>query len=276
MPSNGTPMNDNTDNDGPSAGRDDDARHGGPRAAERRRYALRRFLRRRSLSIADLYRALGLSTGKAFYNFDNGRSDASSLPLIERILELYDDATFEELVGLPSRPRSKSPARRIPCPTHNVVVQMVLHAGERRRSVDLPYSEMSILPLPPMMQHPGRGAFGAVVGSHGAEQAYREGAILVCRDFKPGSLLPPPGTRVVVQHWQGKRVEAIVREVVLVDGEPWLISCSTSPERQRPLRPSALAERRNRLSENLPSDDTADILGVVMWSWMPEPGTRTS
>lgn len=102
-------MNNIPDNDVPSAGHDDEARHGSPRAAERRRHALRRFLQRRSLSIAVLYRALGLSTGNAFYNFVNGRSDALSLPLIERILELYDDATFEELVGLPSRPGSKPP-----------------------------------------------------------------------------------------------------------------------------------------------------------------------
>jgi hypothetical protein len=85
--------------------------------AERRREALRRFLRRFQVTPTELARRVGAPTGNSYYNFLNGRTRELSLDMIERILLAFPSATFEELVGLPNR--SSSDARSAPRPSRS-------------------------------------------------------------------------------------------------------------------------------------------------------------
>ena len=50
------------------------------------------------------------------------------------------------------------------------------------------------------------------------------------------------------------------------------MSCSTSEEHQAPLQPSLPLARGRAAGDN----DIVDIAGIVIWAWVPQPGTTTS
>jgi len=259
----------------PSGDRPDSTTHddettlgGGSAAAQRRRRALQEFLLARQMSFADLARSLGLATANAFYNFTNGRSDCLSLPMIERILDAYPAATFEELTGRPGRSRAPARPRQVAnWVPHVIVVRMEARAGQWRRSAELPQDRLVLLPLPQPARSAGADAFGVVVAAPGAEQVYPVGALLVVRPYKGRGHLPE-GTRVIVHRHRGHKVEVTVRETRFLDGALWLASCSTEMEHQEPLRPTPPPSRRQAAT------DVVDIAGVVVWALVPEKGIK--
>lgn len=248
---------------------DDDALPGGPTAGQRRRRALQEFLRARDMRLADLARSLGLTTANAFYNFTNGYSDALSLPMIERILDVHPDGSFEELTGRPPRSAGQPPVpRRLPSwVPHLVVVRMEARAGLWRGSTELPPERTLLLPLPRSVRLAGAPAYGVIVATPGAERVYPAGSLLVVRPHD-GRRILPEGARVIVHHRRLRRVEVTVREVRYLDGELWLASCSTAADHQQALRPTPPPSRRQA------STETVDIAGAVIWALVPETGVR--
>jgi len=238
-------------------------------AADRRRRGLTDFLQARHLRVADLARSIGLSTANAFYNFLHGRSDNLSLRMIEMILDFYPGTTFDELVGRQSRRPPPPPQRAAPSVPGTVLVRSEARAGLWRSTVDLPLDRQVILPLPHTVKVSSSKAFGVAVGMPGAERAYPAGALLLARTYDGREGTPPDSTRVIVHRRRGPRVEVTIREIVTRDGELWLESCSTREEHRAPLQPS-LPLARGRPAGGI---DIVDIAGVVVWAWVPQPGT---
>lgn len=58
-----------------------------------------------------------------------------------------------------------------------------MHAPDRAMDIDF------------TRRQPGRGAFGTLVGAHGAERAYPTGTLLVCRGLADGEPLLPTRAR---------------------------------------------------------------------------------
>ena len=247
---------------------DDDPVLGGSVAAQRRRRALREFLQARNMRLADLARSLGLTTANAFYNFTNGHSDALSLPMIERILDVHPDVTFEELTGRPQcSVASQSPRRAPSWVPRLVVVRMEARAGQWRRSVDLPQDRLILLPLPRSARLAGTDAFGVVVAEPGAERAYPAGTLLVARPYD-GRGRVAEGARLIVHRRRDRKVEVTIREARYVDGELRLASCGAEVDDQDLVCPSPIPSRRQA------SIDFVDIAGVVMWALAPEKGVK--
>lgn len=239
------------------------------RADERRRNALRDFLRAHDLTAAELARRIGTANANLIYNLQKGRSGSLSIPIVERILGLYRDTTFEALVGLPARPLPRSPVREDSgWPGHSVVVTMEAVAGRWATSAHMDPQRWELLPLSKRVPVARPRGFGILVGAPGAERAYPAGSVLLCRTQEYGEVLQP-GTRVVVHRQRGKLIEITIREVVVSEGRTWLTSCSNKAEFQEALLvPNYKVERRTSGSPDF------RIEGVVAWALMPEPGIR--
>ncbi len=239
------------------------------RAAERRRDALRDFLRNHDLTASELARRIGTANANLIYNLQQGRSASLSIPVVERILGLFREVTFEELVGLPPRPLTRPSVRKdTGWPDHSVVVAMEAAAGTWVPSVNMAPERWELLPLSKRVLIAKPRGFGVLVGAPGAEKAYPTGSILLCRTQEYGETLEP-GTRVVVQRQRSKLIEITIREVMISEGRTWLLSCSNKAEFQDALLvPNYRVEKRSSGSPDF------KIEGVVIWALMPEPGIR--
>jgi hypothetical protein len=270
------PMTTTNDNNPPPCADDDDTLLGGsPQAkalaAQRRREALQAFLHDRRLSAAELARMIGMANANLIYNLVHERSASLSVPVIERILGLFHDTSFEELVGLKPRPRPRPEIRKdTDWPSRNVPVAMEAVAGQWRQRVNMHPQRWELLPLPLRVPLAHPGAFGVLVGAPGAERAYPAGSLLVCRPCAQGEILEP-GARVILHRRRDRLVETTVREVAISEGHTWLVTCSNKAEFQDALQ---LPASRGRKRPVTPSD--FEIAGIVTWALVPEPGIRST
>jgi hypothetical protein len=103
-----------------------------------------------------------------------------------------------------------------------------------------------------------------VVKVPGAETAYPQGSILVCRAPRSDEQVQP-GTRVVVRRRMADGVELSVRQVTAFGGEAWLTSLSTHPEQQLTLRLPVTPEGKTAIRAH-----GFRIEGVVVGAWVPQ------
>jgi transcriptional regulator with XRE-family HTH domain len=67
--------------------------------ARQRRVALRRFIDRQGLNLAELARRMGFSNGNAITNFLNGRTESLAVGTLEKIARAFPGTTLEELTS---------------------------------------------------------------------------------------------------------------------------------------------------------------------------------
>lgn len=237
-------------------------------AAQRRRRALQAFIDRLDITPADLARTLGLTNANAIYNFFAGRSASLSLPVIEAILDQFDDLTFEELTGRRMPSSHTAASRPALDPARMVAVTAMAAAGvwvdERADNTSGPGI---VLALPAIAAPLGVGGFAVRVGTPGAEAAYPAGSILACRPLGSGEPLAL-GSRVIVRRKRASLAEITVREVAIQHGVTWLLTLSTKAEHQEALRvpPSRTGAPRH-------DGPGFRVEGIVTWAWIPQPGT---
>lgn len=89
---------------------------------------------------------------------------------------------------------------------------------------------------------------------------YVQGTVLVCRPFDEVNEFPPIGKRVIVQRRNATgQIEATVKELELVDGQPWLMPKSSNP-----------IYEGVQFKNNGDGDDDTQIIGVVVGSYLRE------
>lgn len=176
----------------------------------RRRKALGDFLKRRGLSMAELVKALDIGYGTLLYNHKSGRSEALSVPVVEKILDRFPDATFEELTGRgPRKIAAPDDLRYRPG-------QSIMLCGEAASGIWALHPRWhrfrwQPLHLPPGVAHPGPGSFAISVGL-GAEAALPIGSYVVCKEYQGGTPLSD-GLRVVIHRYREKRTEVRLFQV---------------------------------------------------------------
>lgn len=236
-------------------------------AAQRRRRALQAFLDRLGMTPADLARTLGLSTANLIYNHLHGRSGSLSLPIIESIVDHFDDLTFEELLGRKRSMPAEMATTASFDPTRTLAVTTVAASGVWSAPDASHRGPPATLMMPPLLAPLGAGSFAVLVGAPGAEAAYPTGSLLACRRLQPDEVLVA-GIRVIVHRRRDQHVEVTVREVAQQQGSTWLMSLSKRPEHQE-----ALQLPLSRKSTARHQGPDFHVEGVVAWAWIPQPGT---
>jgi SOS-response transcriptional repressor LexA len=238
---------------------------------ERRRAALRRLLASKNITPTYLARLIRLPNANAIYNHLGGRSAALSLETVERIVSLFPDVAFTELVGLASRKPADLARRGTEVPS--VPVTMELEAGAWRADLELPAEQWTPLPLPWEFARNPEALFAARVKEPGAEEIYPANTILLCRNLAMDAEAIEPGTRCIVKRTRRDKVEVTVRELRHTGGAVWLWPRSTDPFHQRPLQ---LATAGNGVIAKTEGLTKVEIIGSVVASWQPERAAKHS
>lgn len=89
---------------------------------------------------------------------------------------------------------------------------------------------------------------------------YVQGTVLICRSYDEVNEFPPIGKRVIVQRRNASGlIEATVKELELVDGQPWLMPKSSNP-----------IYEGVQFKNNGDGDGDTNITGVVVGSYLRE------
>ena len=224
--------------------------------AEDRRKALRKALADRDMTPTDLARRCGWNYPNKIYNFLNGISQSLGVETYQEIEAALPGTTMQELMG--EKPKKGSPPP--------VLVRTFCQAKKLRIEFSLPPNQIRELPLPVEDSARQAGAYAATVVRPGAEEIYPEDSILLCLPMASFSGTLVKGRRVVVQRFEGTRMEITVRELYEdSEGRMWL--------RQRSTDPTLAANVR--LAENLQrpwqfNKERYQIAAVVIGAFVPE------
>ena len=102
--------------------------------------------------------------------------------------------------------------------------------------------------------------FGLQVVGDSMNGVYVENTVIVCRKFDEVNEFPPISKRVIVQRRNATgQIEATVKELELIDGQPWLMPKSSNPIYEG-------VEFKN----NGDGDGDTNIIGVVVGSYLRE------
>jgi hypothetical protein len=218
--------------------------------------------------MAELVKALDIGYGTLLYNHKSGRSEALSVPVVEKILDRFPDATFEELTGRgPRKIAAPDDLRYRPG-------QSIMLCGEAASGIWTLHPRWhrfrwQPLHLPPGVAHPGPGSFAIIVGQ-GAEAALPIGSYVVCKEYQSGTPLSD-GLRVVIHRYREKRTEVRLFEVLNDKKEVWLRSLSTSA-----LHQEAFKVPQSKDGAFVTEGIEFDIVGIMLWAWIPQPeGTQS-
>ena len=89
---------------------------------------------------------------------------------------------------------------------------------------------------------------------------YAENKLPVCRKYDEVNEFPPISKRVIVQRRNATgQIEATVKELELIDGQPWLVPKSTNP-----------IYEGVKFQSTGDGDDDTQIVGVVVGSYLRE------
>jgi hypothetical protein len=247
-----------------------DARRADSPQAEIRRNALRRFLKERQITVAELARRAHMPTPNSIYNHLHGGSASLSQPAIEKILRAFPDATLADITGIrgpgPADMPSAAAAAAAPAsPATPFMVQMVAETGTTPTGRAATEPAMQV-PVPSDTVPPGPDLFAIRVAAPGAEHLFALGSLLVCQRLRDDVEDLPDDTLVILRARSNGNTRVDVRQAEHFNGRLWLWPRSTHPDLQQPLPGPMPLTSPTRVS----GGETITILGIVVASWQPE------
>jgi hypothetical protein len=249
-----------------------DARRADSPQAEIRRNALRRVLKERQISAAELARRAQMPTPNVIYNHLRGDSASLSQVAIENILAAFPDATLADITGIRGSGSAAMPsaaaaaAAAAASPARAFLVPVVAETGATATDQSATAEPPMQVPVPAGTLPPGPDLFAIRVAAAGAERLFALGSLLVCQRLRDDVEDLPDGTLVILRARRDGNTRVDVREAEHVNGRLWLWRRSTHPDLQQPLPGPTPLTAPTRVS----GGETITILGVVVASWQPE------
>lgn len=214
---------------------------------EKRRDALRSFMREKNLEIAKWAKASHVSAN-SIYNFMNGRSDSLSINAYGKLARTAN-APIWRLTGEKPEPPSPTSMYVTGAVEAGVFVEAVQWDEDQWYAIDVP--------IPACFRSTAKAL---EVRGQSMNLVYTDGSIVMYNevlDFRE----PKSGDKVIVyRHMDGGEIEATVKQYIVEDGEAWLWPRSSHPDHQQPLK----------LLQDVAGVESIVIHGIVIGSYKPE------
>lgn len=170
-------------------------------AQDRRRFALKRFLKQYDMTPADLARKAGLKSANLIYNFLSGRSNSLSVETLEQISRVVPGQNIASLIGAA---KFDTPRGAVNVP----VVYRLRHGTFLDSAYIRPEQQYSVS----VRDQSVDGVFGAEQADESMRGIYEAGSVLICCPMKSLKVDLAAGMRVVAR----RQDELVGREEVAV------------------------------------------------------------
>jgi transcriptional regulator with XRE-family HTH domain len=188
--------------------------------AERRRRALRSFLAREGLKVAEVARVAGVNAN-SLYNFLRGRSGSLSVQTLEALSRAYHTVSISDLTGdISVSPRM---LRMVP-------VKAIAQSGVWSDSSDLPIDQQYEIPIPSVDGLGGN--FAVLTLGNSADQLFPSGAHVIISEMQSFDRSLETGDIVLIRATEAGKHSLSLRQLEFRGGQCWAWLRSSDPLHQ--------------------------------------------